>query len=158
MKNEYFCSMGKISGIDSDQIEIGPQPFGNKNPVSRDDLKSIISGMLMKERQIKNKNSKNVENNMLIEYVYKQWKCGTCLRHFDRLKSGMFIGIKKGNQIYTGWSRCNLHFDDFDKETGIAHAFKNMVLERVPINGGFSKKYDKFKIRCQKYFQGAVLV
>jgi hypothetical protein len=102
----------------------------------------------LKQKDKKGKTMKNIPRNMLIEYVRE--------RHngIPRIV-GMFVGTIDNGLIRVGFSRCHFPLDKFDKETGIAFAYKNMITQpSLPIGRNFAKKMEKFKARCKLYFKG----
>lgn len=92
-------------------------------------------------------------NNVLIEFVQE--------RKGGRLQSvGTFVGILLDgtNVIRTGWSRCRIGVDKFNKEQGVAFACKNILIPApAPCGRNFAKKYEIFQERCTRYFKGAFL-
>ena len=91
----------------------------------------------------------NYPRTMLIEYVKERY-------HGRLQKVGTFVGINENGVIKTGFSRCHLGLDKFNKEQGVAFACQDILNPKpVPVGRDFSKKYAIFRNRCNRYFKDA---
>jgi len=91
----------------------------------------------------------NYPNNMLVEFVHERHGGRNCA-------VGTFVGIKDRGIIRTGFSRCNISLDTFNKESGVAFACQCILVPKpVPVGRGFAGKYAIFIKRCSRYFKDA---
>ena len=103
----------------------------------------------------------------------------------NRVPIGVFVGINDHNCIRVGWSRCKLapdfippHIlnrfrpeekqdylnaikdsDRFNLNRGITEAIRNIhVPVAPPVHRGFARRFNVFKVRCERYFQNATFI
>ena len=87
----------------------------------------------------------------ILEYVRER-------RKGKEQKVGVLLAERKGDKVFTGWSRCNLkEGDKFDQEQGINIAHVRLTHDDY-VPQSMQKKMRRFQKRCSKYFKGATVI